>query len=590
MSIFASHVMQAAKARIEALRATRPAKASKDSLEFIEWCCKHIKIRGVAWSLKHHEYLEELYKALIDHPYVVIEKAAQVGVSTAVLLACFYQCDDRGVKAIYYLSTDDDADDFSQDRINLAIDDSEYLQEIVKERKRARDNVGLRHVGRGSLFCRGMFTKRKVKSVDADILVLDELDEADQENKQFALDRIMHSSLQHVRELSQPSIPDYGIDETFSRSDQRYWHLKCPACKKYTCLELALEERDKRPVPVAIKPVPKNATWTKPDQRWYRACLHCEAPLDMARGEWVSKHPSQRIRGYHMSQLYTQIPAAGFADPADKLMEAILGAHKTRERLRVSVSIIGFPYAGDRQPITDEVLDKAEGDQGFAEGAVDGYMGVDQGDLLHVAIGVPARDGLRVAHLEVTDDWGRLLELARNFGVRVMAIDALPNKHDAKGICKALEALPGSRKGFIQYFRDTPIKREEEGEGARAVKKVTVDRTESLDETTRALQEQDILLPAMAKLSPQQLRTYEIFRAQCKMLVKDLEESASGVTRWVYKSKVPNHFGMALNSMRIAREISPYAAYYDLGAANEDGGGSREGAGTVFGGVRGMSF
>jgi hypothetical protein len=46
-----------------------------------------------------------------------------------------------------------------------------------------------------------------------------------------------------------------------------------------------------------------------------------------------------------------------------------------------------------------------------------------------------------------------------------------------------------------------------------------------------------------------------MFRAQCKFLVKDLVEDAKGVKRWEYKKRVPNHFGMALNSLRLADEL-----------------------------------
>lgn len=554
------HITRLTQDRLRVLAAREPESSRRrPSLAFLKWVRKHILVRGVAWSLKRHEYLLEPYQALESHPYIVFEKAAQVGCSTAVLLSAFHECDQRRAKVLYYLSTDQDAFDFSNDRINLTIDDSPYLKELVDERERGRDNVGLRHIGKGSLFCRGMFTRRKVKAVDGDVLVLDELDEADQDNKQFAFDRILHSDIQFVRELSQPSIPDYGIDETFCRSDQRFWHLKCPACGKWTCLELALEERDKRPVPMAFLQVPRNATWAKPGQRYYRACLHCEAPLDMSCGRWVARYPSRKdVRGYHLSQLYTQVQAAGYADPADRMMSEILGARRTRERMRVTISVIGFPYAGDNQPVTDEVLDAAEGDQGLSLTADASFLGIDQGDLLHIVVAEPAGSRLRVIHLEVTDDFARARALMTQYKGKVLVTDALPNKHDAKRLVRAIGAMPG-RKGYIQYFAGDTLKQDEEGEGKQVVPKVSVDRDESLDETTRELQERQIILPAMSMLGPDDLRTYEMFRAQCKMLVKDLEESAKGVLRWSYKKRVPNHFGMALNSCRIARELAEFA-------------------------------
>lgn len=551
-----ARMRDALQADVAAQKANAPSSAG-EPLPFLEWCERHIRIRDQAFSLEGHEYLRELYTC--DHPYLVRRKAAQIGNSLRDLLEALYLAEIRAAKALYYLSTDQDAYDFSNDRVNIAIDESQHLQELVDERERGRDNVGLRHIGRGSLFCRGMFTRRKVKAVDADVLYFDELDEADQTNKRFAQDRILHSALGWVREASQPSIPDYGIDETFQLTDQRYWHLKCPGCGQWTCMDLELEERNGMEIPRHCLPAPKDATWYRPGQRHYRGCLKCAAPLDMAKGQWVALYPSRpERRGYQISQLYRDRPVPEYADPADWMMAELTGARKTMDKTRGTISILGRPYAGDRAPVTDRVLDLCEGDEGFLPGAQGCYMGVDQGDMLHITIGRDGDDGRpQVVYLETTEDWRRLAALAALFKVRCFVIDAMPNKRSAKDVCLS----PGMpRHSYIQYFTGSTMTKGEEGERGRAVRTVKVDRTESLDETTGTLRAGGLQLPSMKKLGGEQLKTYELFRAQCKMLVKDLVEDdkkGKGVAHWEYKKRVPNHFGMALNSMLIARELSP---------------------------------
>ena len=78
----------------------------------------------------------------------------------------------------------------------------------------------MKQINAGSLYFRGLFSKGKAKSVDADAIFLDELDEAKKDNIQFAMDRLLHSDLQWVHALSQPSFPGEGIDERFVESDQ----------------------------------------------------------------------------------------------------------------------------------------------------------------------------------------------------------------------------------------------------------------------------------------------------------------------------------------------------------------------------------
>lgn len=550
------HRLQSAlEADFEAQERTQRRRSAKTDLSFLEWCRTHIQIRGKDFSLDGHEYLEEPMS--IEHPNKCAEKAAQVGWSTFCLLEAFYLCERHQAKAVYYLSTDDDADDFSQDRVNVAIDDSEHLQALVEERKRGRDNVGLRHVGRGSLYVRGMYTKRKVKSVDADIIYLDELDEADQENREFAYDRLLHSQLQYSRELSQPSIPDYGIDASFQQSDMRYYQHKCPSCGAWNSLSEELTEDAGRLLPKHFLEIPnalKNSHWVKPGQRYYRACLACHSPLDMRQAQWVAKHPERTERmGWQISQLYRQQPMAGYADPADYIMDKLLSARNTREKKRVTISLIGVPYGGDTQPVTDAVLDGCEGEEGFVARAQGCFLGADQGDDLHLVVGRPTPKGdLQVIYLEHTDNWRRIPALIERFGVVCAVGDAMPNKKAMKDLARE---APRSCRFWIQYFSDSPLKEGEEGEGAQAVRKVTVDRTESLDETVDMLKLRECVLPSMRVLRGDSLRLYELFRFQCKKLVKDLVEGARGVMKWQYKRNVANHFGMAFNSCRIAQDL-----------------------------------
>ena len=69
-----------------------------------------------------------------------------------------------------------------------------------------------------------------MKPLPSNLIVFDELDETTPESKTLARERIAHSDYKRVIEVSNPSLPDYGIDEQYQASDQRHWTTKGPSC------------------------------------------------------------------------------------------------------------------------------------------------------------------------------------------------------------------------------------------------------------------------------------------------------------------------------------------------------------------------
>ena len=498
---------------------------------FLDWVLDHIYIKGRKFSFDGHKYLEELYREI--HPHEVILKAAQVGISTRMLLKTLWIGDQRPTKIIYYFPTDGDVSDFSNDRAKKVLEESPYLASKV----RGIDNVGLKQIGKSSIYFRGMFTKRAVKSVDGDMVILDELDEASQENLQFAYDRVMHSDLQWVSELSQPSVPGFGIDASFEETDQHFFMLKCPHCNHWNEVTESFPD-------CMIKLNREPA---------YLGCEKCHCELDTQAGEWVAKYPSRiHKRGYQISQLYTSIIPQGYHSFIDKLYQLWQQAKRQSQKKRIIISIVGRAYAGDNQPITDQTIKPALGTHHMQSKHSLSYMGVDVGDTLHAAIGHLGAGAKIIIHwLQEFTDWKELDRFMINHGVVLCVIDAMPYKNSAKDFARRFPD-----KVYIQYFKGDTLKRGVEGEEELAVKKVTTDRTESLDDTVDMLKQGDIILPDRSEHE-----VVETCISHLKMLIKDLKEDSSGNKKYVYKGGVENHFGMALNSMRIAAEIATLQVY-----------------------------
>ena len=152
-------------------------------------------------------------------------KASQVGGSVYAILRALHAC-LSGLNVIYFFPTRTDVLEFSKSRVGPLIEFNPFLSRMVRD----TDTAGLKKIGHAHLHLRGMQSSVQMKSVPADVLIFDELDEASPDSKAMARERLAHSEYKRMIELSNPSLPDYGIDEAFRDSDQRQWFTKCSGC------------------------------------------------------------------------------------------------------------------------------------------------------------------------------------------------------------------------------------------------------------------------------------------------------------------------------------------------------------------------
>ncbi|RMG80616.1 MAG: hypothetical protein D6712_17785 [Chloroflexi bacterium] len=512
----------------DALKAREAYERKKKQTTLLEWIQEQgIRLRGKPFSFEGHAYLKAIYED--THPYMVFEKAAQMGLSTYFMLKGLWLAHLHGRKVLHFFPTDDQADLFSNDRFTLFFLENPDLAAHLQT-----DNIRLRHFGRGSLVYQGLFNLKKAKMMDGDMVVLDEFDEVKPLIGKYALDRILHSDLKWVAELSQPSLPDYGVDINFQASDKRYWLIRCK-CGEWVNMEKSF--------PDCIAPRNgRRRIVNGIDRKYARICPKCGAELDLQAGEWVAENPSvEDRRGYHISQLYSSLISA------DEIWKAYQDARKSYEKARFTNSIIGNPYTDRlKQPLTDEVFRACEADFGFQSSSTGAVMGIDQGDLLHIVLLQPFDGGFQLIRIEETEDWKLIDRLMKKFNVRVAVCDALPNKHTAKSYGKRYE-----KRWFIQYFTGEEVKFGLED----TVNTIKVNRTDSLDDLVLKFHNYEIQLPDPKRLTPKDTALYERYQNHLKNLVKDLVEKPNGLVRYEYKHRIENHFAMATNSALLAATI-----------------------------------
>jgi len=143
------------------------AKAMAQS-SLIGYAQEYAVIEGRKFSFQEHAYLIDMYGD--EHPYQVVEKAAQMGASVLGMLKSIYVCDRMGKNVIYWFPTDEDVREFSKARVAPILKDSPYFKSLVGAKD--VDSVGLRQIGRGFLYFRGMKSNIRMKCHDNQTEVL----------------------------------------------------------------------------------------------------------------------------------------------------------------------------------------------------------------------------------------------------------------------------------------------------------------------------------------------------------------------------------------------------------------------------------
>ncbi len=370
------------------------------TIPFHEWASLVPEPKGDL-DFDRFPFQRELYRSGIDHPEVVIKKAAQVGVSAYCIRFAMFWAGAHGLTALYVFPRQRQLRDFSDARIKALIAASPSLQVLVPPG--AVQNNGLKRLGSGYLVLRGSESAADLQAVDADVLVLDEYDDLAQDNVPDAERRLAGSKLGLVRRVGVPSYPDYGIAAQYDRSDQRRWFVRCAACGL------------RQPI-----------TWQNVNpHRLERVCTRCNRGLDVRNGEWVAEFPDRDMRGYHLSRLI--VPSANIGH----LVKASLETDEARRQAFANKDL-GEEYAPEDARLSSAFIAAAQRDYCCPVGCSNDHpvtMGVDVASVrnLHVRISEHHRDDhKRALFLGEVRDFEALDELMHRYGVEMCSIDAQP--------------------------------------------------------------------------------------------------------------------------------------------------------------------
>lgn len=446
-----------------------------------------------------------------DHPFMVVRKPSQVGVTEFNLNTAAWAADcqyaGRGV-VLYLLPTQDMADRISQARMGKGIHESSYLRRrAVPEPGIARGpaNIQRRTIGPGVVYFCGAEQETQYSGIDADVVILDEYDLMAEEVLSLAQARLRSSRSPRLRVTSTPTISDFGVSHLFELSDERHYELVCPACGAWQ------EPR-----------FPESVHWESVQV----VCLNCGAPLDpWQAGRWVPHRPAEsEIRGYQLNRLALPNP------PLHDMKMALEGKVPTDKETFYRQDL-GQPFTSPESRLTPDILDSCIVDWQPPAPLRMNVMGIDVGRKLHVVIRGRLNNKWFLLEAFTADHFEEIEPCFRCYNIACCVVDALPETREAKRFQEAHEGTVWLARYVQQGL---------EPEWSYHDWLVKAPRTLILDETLTRFREGTYVLPPDARA----IEDGEYFR-QLQAPVRTTELDRWGHPVAVYKHRQPDDFAHA---------------------------------------------
>lgn len=236
-------------------------------------------------------------------------KSTQIGGTEALMNMLGHTISEDPGPIMLVMPTGDDAREM-RDRVAAMVDASPHLAQFAPRDKGDDLRTQIRY-GATQLYLRGSESPRQLARVAAAKVVVDEADKTPISTaggrEAGAIQLVRHRLRTVLRSKlyvnSTPSTRAGPIWQEWERSDQRYYHVPCPACSRFQRLEFS-----------QIRwPEGASADEVERDKSATYHCVACDRAIDpyrekaaaLAGGRWVASRPKSEHAGFHISALYS---------------------------------------------------------------------------------------------------------------------------------------------------------------------------------------------------------------------------------------------------------------------------------------------
>lgn len=375
---------------------------------------------NVPLTFDRHKFLVQPY--MDNSPKVVAKKCGQVGFSTLAIIRSIHLAKYVGANVIYTLPSRSAVKDFVAPKVNPLIANNPTIAKMIGR----TESTALKQIGDRFVYFRGSWEESAAISISAHVLFLDEVDRSNQAVLRTYRTRLDAAKLERPDlaweyRFSNPSIPDFGVDEWWQKSDQKHWMIKCSRCNKWQYLDW--------PDNVDIE-----------NKRYI--CSKCHRPLsdeDRINGKWVKFRFGREISGYWFNQMM-----AVWVD-VEKIIEDSEGDPSVFHNFT-----LGKTYVTEDMTVTRSQLVACL--EPGSNPQIDNAMGVDvKSQVKHYVIG----NRYGIFRVGTTDSWREVERLRNQYG----AITIIDHHPHPTPVDKLVKKYPG--KVFAHNYMTSPAKNNE---------------------------------------------------------------------------------------------------------------------------------
>jgi len=414
----------------------------------------HRTTRGTRLKWGTRSWLIPIY--LDDHKQIVIQKSSQIGISEWALCELFSKA-HAGQSVMYVLPSEEMVWRFTPRRIGRLLGAVPFYRGAIKTG--GKDSNTKKQITLFGTDCHiaGSQSANNFFEIPADLLIVDELDQCNQDNINLALTRLGSSTdaegraVLRYRMLGNPSVSGRGITLAYEQSDQRRWLIPC-ACGHKQELDWWTHVVDQDDQGDWFLRHDDESDW---DAR--PVCERCGRPMDrLAQGEWVAAYPDRDVHGYRCSKLFGD----GRGGPVLRgMFEQFLVSQYDQTKLQqFHNQWLGMPFKAEGTGFTREIILGAVDDTYSmpfdCKGAV---AGVDVGKTLNVMVSTPQAGHHRIVYIGTVRDFDELHTIWARYGVVRGVIDMMPEERLVRDFCRAHPGAYGCRYSLGKESKDAIV-------------------------------------------------------------------------------------------------------------------------------------